>query len=55
MMKGLWHRDIPEFDGLEIADSELKDLENDELSAEEAGFLQGYEEDFYDLYEPYEN
>ena len=32
-------------DSLEIVASEIEDLENDELSSSEAGFLSGYEEE----------
>lgn len=51
MLKGLWHRNIPDSDSLEVMAVEIEDLENDELSVEEAGFLQGYEEDSYELYD----
>lgn len=44
----LWHRNITGTDSLEVMSAEVEDLENDELSAEEAGFLQGYEEELYD-------
>ncbi len=50
MNKGLWHESIIGEDSLEIISTEMEELENDELSVGEAGFLQGYEED---LYEPY--
>lgn len=32
-------------DSLEVLSSEIEDLENDELSPEEAGFITGYEEE----------
>ena len=51
MNKWLWHRNIAEGDSLEIISAEMEELENDELSAGEAGFLQGYEEDTYEIYE----
>ncbi len=35
-------------DSLEVMTGEVEELENDELSMEEAGFLQGYEDDVYD-------
>ncbi len=44
MKKNVWHINFGE-DSLEILDAEIEDLENDELSVPEAGFLRGYEED----------
>lgn len=32
-------------DSLEVLESEIEDLENDELSPEEAAFISGYEEE----------
>ena len=37
-------KDEDERDLLSIPDSEIEDLENDEINANEAGFLKGYEE-----------
>lgn len=34
-------------DSLEVLSSEVEDLENDELTTGEAGFLSGYEEEEY--------
>lgn len=51
MKKGLWHENITDDDSLEIITTEVEDLENDQLSASEAGFLQGYEEE--EAYEHY--
>jgi hypothetical protein len=31
-------------DSLDLLDSEIEDLENDEISSKEAGFMQGYED-----------
>ncbi len=44
MNKKAWHIDFGD-DSLEILEAEIEDLENDELSVTEAGFLSGYEED----------
>ncbi len=44
MNKGLWNENIVHDDSLEILSKELEELENDELSVREAGFLQGYDE-----------
>ena len=44
MNKKAWHIDFGN-DSLEILETEIEDLENDELSVTEAGFLSGYEED----------
>ena len=42
-----WRDDLEE-DLLAIGDSEIEDLDNDEINANEAGFLKGYmEEDGY--------
>jgi len=42
-----WRDDIEE-DLLTIGDSEIEELDNDEINANEAGFLKGYnEEDTY--------
>lgn len=50
--KKVWYMDL-EDDSLEIMASEIEDLENDELSIGEAGFMEGYateaEEEFYGL------
>lgn len=54
MKKGLWHGNIQDGDSIDVVAAEVENLENDELSVEEAGFLQGYEEDLSDLYEIYE-
>ncbi len=43
MKKKVWHTDIGD-DSLEVLASEIENLENDELSLGEAGFMQGYEE-----------
>ncbi len=41
-----WQTSITELqDSLELRDSEIEDLENDELSAGEAGFIYGYEQE----------
>lgn len=53
-MKGIWYRNIADGDSLEILSGEKEELENDELSVGEAGFLQGYEEDAYEPYYDYE-
>ena len=37
-----WHNDIGE-DSLEVLAAEIEELENDELSTGEAGFLSGYD------------
>ncbi|MBI2581024.1 hypothetical protein HYV85_04430 [Candidatus Woesearchaeota archaeon] len=42
--KKSWYTDLGE-DSLEMLASEIEDLENDELSAGEAGFLSGYHEE----------
>ena len=44
MSKLKWYIDIGE-DSLEIGTSEVEELENDELSSSEAGFLSGYAEE----------
>ncbi|HLD97389.1 MAG TPA: hypothetical protein VI934_03540 [Candidatus Nanoarchaeia archaeon] len=44
MKKHVWHIDFGE-DSLEILGTEIENLENDELSVLEAGFLSGYEAD----------
>ena len=36
--------DVIEEDTLFISDAEIEELDNDEISATEAGFLKGYEE-----------
>ena len=48
-VKKAWYVDLGE-DSLEIGDSEIEELENDELSVAEAGFLSGYakEEEGYE-------
>ena len=38
----VWDEELDE-DALTIGESEIEDLDNDELKANEAGFLQGYE------------
>lgn len=45
--KKSWYTDIGE-DSLEVLSSEIEDLENDELSIGEAGFISGYEEEEYE-------
>ena len=49
MSRAKWYIDIGE-DSLEIGISEVEDLENDELTSSEAGFLSGYleEEEAYE-------
>ncbi len=42
MKRKFWHRNIGE-DSLEVLAVEVEELENDELSPGEAGFLSGYE------------
>ncbi|MBI2176129.1 hypothetical protein HYU40_02135 [Candidatus Woesearchaeota archaeon] len=42
--KKSWYADLGE-DSLEVLSSEIEDLENDELSVGEAGFISGYELD----------
>jgi len=37
-----WKDDMQEEDILAIGDSEIEDLDNDEINANEAGFLKGY-------------
>ncbi len=44
MKKKGWHADMGEND-LEVLAAEIEELENDELTTGEAGFLHGYEED----------
>ena len=44
MSKVKWYIEIGE-DSLEIGTSEVEELENDELSVGEAGFMRGYEEE----------
>lgn len=39
-----WKDDIEE-DVLTIADTEIEELDNDEINANEAGFMKGYEEE----------
>ncbi len=39
-----WTEETDE-DSLAIVDSEIEDLDNDEIDANEAGFLQGYFDD----------
>ena len=34
-------------DALEVQNAEIEDLENDEISPEEAAFMMGYEEDSF--------
>lgn len=46
MSKKSWYADVGN-DSLEVLASEIEELENDELSAGEAGFLSGYEEEEY--------
>ena len=36
-----WYDELEE-DNLKISDGEIEDLENDEITANEAGFLEGY-------------
>ncbi|MBI2144086.1 hypothetical protein HYU17_02955 [Candidatus Woesearchaeota archaeon] len=43
MKKIIWHTGVGE-DSLEVMAAEVGELENDELSAGEAGFMQGYED-----------
>ena len=51
MNEGLGNMEIVDNDSLEIMSRELEELENDELSVGEAGFLQGYENnESYELY-----
>ncbi len=38
-----WNKDIGEEDALTIGDMEIEELDNDEINANEAGFLLGYE------------
>lgn len=44
MKKKIWNINFGH-DSLEILETEIEDLENDELSVTEAGFLSGYGED----------
>ena len=44
MKKRVWYIELGN-DSLEVSDAEIEELENDELSIPEAGFLSGYEED----------
>jgi len=39
-----WKDELNEEDGLTLPDIELEELDNDEINANEAGFLKGYEE-----------
>ena len=41
---GVMYEELEE-DNLRIAELELEELENDEITPNEAGFLQGYDED----------
>ena len=43
MKRNKWYSELGE-DSLELQAAEIEELENDELSTCEAGFLQGYEE-----------
>ena len=43
-MRKMWHTEVGK-DSLELLASEIEDLENDELSTGEAGFISGYEEE----------
>ncbi len=42
MKRKFWHADVGE-DSLEVLAVEVEELENDELTPGEAGFLSGYE------------
>lgn len=44
MKRRFWHTDIGD-DSLEVLAAEIENLENDELSVGEAGFLHGYEDE----------
>ena len=44
MKRNFWHTEDGE-DSLEVLAAEVEELENDELSGREAGFLSGYEEE----------
>lgn len=44
MKRKFWHTDVGD-DSLEVLAAEVEDLENDELSLGEAGFLRGYDEE----------
>ncbi len=44
MRKESWYADVGN-DSLEVLASEVENLENDELSAGEAGFISGYNEE----------
>jgi len=46
----MWYVDIGD-DSLEILDSEVEDLDNDEISLEEAGFMAGYDKTEVDDFE----
>lgn len=50
MKRRFWHTDVGE-DSLEVLAVEVEELENDELSAGEAGFLSGYEDEEEEDYE----
>ena len=44
MRKKSWYADVGD-NSLEVLASEIENLENDELSTGEAGFISGYQED----------
>lgn len=44
MKRKAWHTDVGD-DSLEVLAAEVEDLENDELSTREAGFMQGYDDE----------
>lgn len=44
MRKKSWYADVGD-NSLEVLASEVENLENDELTAGEAGFISGYQED----------
>ena len=52
MRRNSWHADVGE-DSLEVLASEVENLENDELSIGEAGFMSGYQNEEDSEYEEF--
>ncbi len=52
MRKKSWYADVGE-DSLEVLASEVENLENDELSTSEAGFISGYQDEEESEYEEF--
>ena len=52
MRRRNWYADVGE-DSLEVLASEVENLENDELSTGEAGFISGYQDEEDSEYEEF--